>query len=446
VALPVEPPYTCTKDECDEGAEMDALHVYAQELMRSPDERWPDLLLLLGDQVYVDEGSPEVRAFIRSRRAVSEPPGEEVVDFEEYTRLYRESWSEPYVRWLLSTVPSAMIIDDHDISDDWNISRSWKQEMDRKQWWPGRIEAGFMTYWIYQHLGNLSPEALSEDETYAKVKEAPDDAGTTLREYARRAYADRKGIRWSYRRDLGGTRVIVMDSRGGRVLEEGRRSIVDQEESDWVSAQVEGEFDHLLIATSDPFLLSHALHHLEAWSEAICDGAWGRLAARLCEKLRRAEDFDHWAAFGQSFRRLSRLLFEVGSSQRHKPPASILVLSGDVHHAYLAEVGFPRGSGVRSHVYQAVCSPYRNPLDARERRVIRLLFRRGASKATKALARAARVAAPSIGWRVLDGPYFDNQIASLMLEGRSARIKLETTRPGDAEENTLETSFERRLA
>jgi hypothetical protein len=73
---------------------------------------------------YVDAGSPETREFIRSRRDVSEPPGEEVSDFEEYTRLYRESWSEPYVRWLFSTVPTGMVIDDHDISDDWNISRS----------------------------------------------------------------------------------------------------------------------------------------------------------------------------------------------------------------------------------------------------------------------------------------------------------------------------------
>ena len=132
--------------------------MYAHELMRDPDNRWPDLLLMLGDQVYVDEGSPETREFIRSRRDVSEPPGEEVLDFEEYTRLYHESWREPYVRWLFSTVPSAMVIDDHDISDDWNISRSWKEEMDRKPWWHQRVEAGYMTYWIYQHLGNLSPE------------------------------------------------------------------------------------------------------------------------------------------------------------------------------------------------------------------------------------------------------------------------------------------------
>ena len=33
-------------------------------------------------------------------------PGEQIADFEEYTRLYRESWSEPDIRWLLSTVPT----------------------------------------------------------------------------------------------------------------------------------------------------------------------------------------------------------------------------------------------------------------------------------------------------------------------------------------------------
>jgi hypothetical protein len=446
VALPMEPPYVCSKDEHEQGAEVDALHVYAHELIRQPDARWPNLLLLLGDQVYVDEGSPETRRFIRSRRDVSQEPGEEVVDFEEYTRLYHESWGEPYVRWLLSTVPSAMVIDDHDISDDWNISRSWKEEMDRRPWWGQRVEAGFMTYWIYQHLGNLSPRALSEDETYARVRESRENAGPVLRDYASRAYRDREGVRWSYRRDLCNTRLIVMDSRGGRVLEEGRRSIYDEEERQWVWEQAEGEFDHLLIATSDPFLLSHGLHHLEAWSEAVCDGAWGRAVARLGEKLRRAEDLDHWAAFGRSFGRVSNLLREVGSPKRHRPPASIVVLSGDVHHAYLTEVGFPRGSEVRSRVYQAVCSPYRNPLGDRERRGIRILWRRETAAITRALARAAGVPRPDLDWRLLEGPYFDNQVASLTLEGRSARIALEKTKPGDAEEHSLETSFERRLA
>jgi len=109
-------------------------------------------------------------------------------------------------------------------------------------------------------------------------------------------------------------------------------------------------------------------------------------------------------------------------------------------------VGFPRGSGVTSRVYQAVCSPFRNPLDERERRVIRIMFRRTTAAATRALARAAGVPDPEIGGRFPEGPYFDNQVASLTLDGRSARIKLEKTAPGDAEEHSLETSFERRLA
>jgi hypothetical protein len=55
-------------------------------------------------------------------------------------------------------------------------------------------------------------------------------------------------------------------------------------------------------------------------------------------ELRRAVDFDHGAAFGISFRRLTRLLREVAAGEKGAAPATIVVLSGDVHHAYLAEM------------------------------------------------------------------------------------------------------------
>ena len=42
--------------------------------------------------------------------------------------------------------------------------------MDRKPWWHRRVRAGFMAYWIYQHLGNLSPSELSEDGTLARSR------------------------------------------------------------------------------------------------------------------------------------------------------------------------------------------------------------------------------------------------------------------------------------
>ena len=79
-------------------------------------------MLFLGDQVYADETSDAMREFIASRRDIDEPPGEELKDFEEYAHLYQLAWTDPANRWLLSTLPSAMIFDDHDIRDDWNTS------------------------------------------------------------------------------------------------------------------------------------------------------------------------------------------------------------------------------------------------------------------------------------------------------------------------------------
>ena len=70
-----------------------------------PRERWPDALLMLGDQVYADEVSPATLSFIEARRDTSEPPGERVLDFEEYTQLYKESWSDPMMRWMSRRCP-----------------------------------------------------------------------------------------------------------------------------------------------------------------------------------------------------------------------------------------------------------------------------------------------------------------------------------------------------
>jgi hypothetical protein len=445
VALPHEEPYTETKDSHEDGKEFDALRVLAREMIRGEHSEWPEFLFLLGDQVYVDEGSPRTREKIRRRRGTDTPPGDEVVDYEEYSWLYEESWSDPLIRWLLSTVSVSMQWDDHDMSDDWNISGSWLAEMRRKSWWHGRATAGVMSYWVYQHLGNLSPRALDEDELYGRVR-GNVHATAELREFAAGAHMTASGTRWSFCRDLGDTRVIFMDSRAGRVLDEGERAIVDREEWDWIAEHASGDFDHLLIATTVPWLLSPGFHHLEAWSERVCDGAWGGLAARAVEKLRRAVDFDHWASFDNSFQGLRKLLEEVGSGKHGRPPASIVVLSGDVHHAYLAETAFRRGAGIESAIYQAVCSPYRNPLELNERRVIRIGFSRPFSATMRALAAAAGTAHPGLRWRLAEGPYFDNQVATLRLDGREAWMKLDKTIPGDDEERHLDCVFEHRIA
>ncbi|HEY2480381.1 MAG TPA: alkaline phosphatase D family protein [Solirubrobacterales bacterium] len=445
VAVPHEEPWTKSKDEDERGHEVDALWVLAQEVSRD-DARPPDALFLLGDQVYVDEGSPETRKKVEARRGPRAAPGEEVTDFEEYTWLYRESWSEPLIHWLFSVVSTSMLWDDHDMSDDWNISASWLREMRERPWWHRRATGCLVSYWIYQHLGNLSPRALDEDPTYREVR-GNQHAEEVLFPWAERIHSTGSGARWSFCRDIGGTRAIFVDSRAGRVLDEGGRRMVDEEEWDWIVAQTEGDFDHLLIATTVPWLLSPGLDRLEAWNERVCDGAWGGYAARTAEKLRRAVDFDHWASFGHSFRALRDLLGEVAAGRRGGNPGSIVVLAGDVHHAYLCEVGWPPGEAdKRAPIYQAVCSPYRNPLSGKERRVIRAGFGTAFTRVAAALATAAGAPDPGIRWRLLDGPCFDNQVATLHLDGRRASMHLDKTVPGDRDEHSLAESFARQLA
>jgi len=446
VAAPHEPPYSLRKDQDERGREIDSLHTLAERMLDEPRERWPDVLLMIGDQVYADEVSPATRAFIESRRDASGEPGCVVVDYEEYTQLYRESWTDDKIRWLLSSLSSMMIFDDHDVHDDWNSSQAWLEKARTKEWWRDHIVAALASYWVYQHIGNLSPEGHADDELLRKVKEA-DDGWPILAEFARAADEEPSGSHWSYCRDLGDTRVVVIDSRAGRILEEGNRSMLDEREWQWVEEHFTGDFDHLLVATSLPWLLGEGMHYLEAWSEAVAGGAWGPAFVPLAERLRLAVDLEHWPAFQKSFKRLAELLRSVGAGERGRAPASIVVLSGDVHHAYLAEVAFRRGSGVRSHVFQAVCSPYRNPLEARERRVIRLGVSRPFALVTRALAASAGVDDPDVRWRLVgDGPWFDNQLATLRIDGREIAMRLEKAVPVDEESARLEQVLSRKLA
>ncbi|MFD6279010.1 alkaline phosphatase D family protein [Streptomyces sp. NPDC060209] len=425
----------------------DALDTLAVRLAADPEAVRPDVLLLLGDQVYADETSPATQRRIAARRDLNEAPGAEVADYEEYTHLYDESWRDPDVRWLLSTVPSCMIFDDHDVIDDWNTSAAWVQDMRRTPWWHERIVSGLMSYWVYQHLGNLSPDALEADPVYAAVRAAPD--GTeTLRGHAAAADADPTRTRWSYRRTFGRVRLLMVDTRAARTLEEQQRSMLRDEEARWLRDEVltdPGAYDHLLIGTSLPWLLPPLIHDAETWNAALCRGGRGERWARLGEKVRRAGDLEHWAAFPESFRWLSELLREAGRAPG--APATVCVLSGDVHHAYIAEPQWPDPApedAAAAHVLQLTCSPVHNSIPA----YIRTGFRFGWSRAGRWLGRAlalhGRTGRPPMRWRKTGGPWFGNQLMTLTLHGRKAALTLvqARARPTGAQ---LETVLERTL-
>ncbi|QXJ22820.1 alkaline phosphatase family protein [Actinomadura graeca] len=406
-----------------EGFGHDALAAFAHRLRSGAAEVWPDILLMVGDQVYADELSEEMRAFIRGRRDAGEPPVDEAADFEDYTQLYKLAWRDPAVRWLLSTVPTFTIFDDHDIRDDWNTSYAWRREMWSQPWWRARITGGIGSYWIYQHLGNMSPQDRADDPVHKAVRAASGDVGPILDEFAEKADKEPASTRWSYAHDWGGTRLIVVDSRCSRLLTADRRGMLDDEEFRWLDGRCQGGMDHLLIASSLPYLLPRAIHHAEAWNEAVAGGAWGKRGAALGEKVRQAADLEHWAAFERSFREVADDVIAVGRGDRGPAPASISFLSGDIHYSYLSRVTAP---DTQSKITQIVCSPLRNPLIGAFRFANRIACSRFTAGPFRALARLSKVPAPPLRWRMTDGPWFDNAIATVELSGRECTVLWES--------------------
>jgi hypothetical protein len=412
----------------------DALDAYARRMMAEPgDDLRPDLVVLLGDQVYADETSATIKRFLRRRRADGHPgPADQVVTFEEYTKLYLESWRDPEIRWLLATVPSVMIFDDHEMIDDWNTSAPWRADMAREPWWSERIAGGLASYWIYQHLGNLSPDELDADPLYQKVL-AAEDATETLRDFG--LAVDRADVRyqWSYALDLGRTRLVMLDNRCNRVLTPGRREMLPATEWDWFLDQAHGDYDHLVVGSSLPWLMPPGIHHLEAWNERTADSARPRVAA-AAERVRRSFDLEHWAAFGRSFDALGELFRRlaegepggrVGAGEVYAAPASISVLSGDVHHSYVARAEYT--PALRTPVMQLTCSPVHNEVPVFLRPLMRFSWSRAAAKGVRGLAKAAGVRKPAWSWKRLAGPYFGNAISTLRLSGATATVRVEGT-------------------
>lgn len=418
--------HALTDDAASPPGRVDALREYAMRAASGTPEL-PELLLLLGDQVYAEKGAPQTRALIRARRDVRQPPGNDVADFEEFTYLYREAWTEPWVRWLLSTVPVAMIFDDHDIVDNWNVSRDWLERMRAQPWWTPRVIGGLMAYWVYQHIGNLPPAQRSADPMWGEAA-AGGDVTDRLRAFVEPFDAGTygaPGAQWSFARDLGPLRLVVVDSRSGRSLADDRREMLDDGEWDWLTEQIRGSAgrQHLVVATSLPFALPHAIHDLETFVTALGAGRWGSAVRRLAEPLRQLAQANHWATFPASFQRLAAELDALVAGAHGPPPATVSILSGDVHHSYMARLAL--ASAPAHPVWQVTCSPLCYDLEGAIVGGFRSAMTPLGGRISRWLARRAGVRPPPLEWTVTTGPWFENMVASLAFDETGAVARLE---------------------
>ena len=240
---------------------------------------------------------------------------------------------------------------------------------------------------------------------------------------ARRVDRHPEVYRWSYRRDLGDCRLVVVDSRAARVLEPDRRSMLDPDEMAWLDEQLTGDVEHLFIGTSLPFLLPPGLHDFEAIDEVLAEGAHGRLVATGC----RAGPPEHRPrALGGLQRGLRRgLRHRHGRRAGHRgaAPSTIVFLSGDVHNSYVAEVTDAAG-GTAPGRASSRPSARRSATRCPRIRVMMSAFARESRAADATSSRPARkrVPDPAYPWLVTDGPWFDNCLAEATIQGPDLAI------------------------
>ena len=134
----------------------------------------------------------------------------------------------------------------------------------------------------------------------------------------------------------------------------------------------------------------------------------------------------------------------MGRGVGGQPPATVTILSGDVHTTYVAEVNLGDDAG-SSRVFQIVCSPFRNPLTEHQRRVVKATGSRRTAAVFSFLARLAGVPRLTASWRYLSERSFDNSIGELSLDHAAAEVTIYAAMPDEATGGWLDPLYTHRL-
>lgn len=161
------------------------------------------------------------------------------------TRINRIQWSYdvlPQVRRMLANIPTYMMFDDHEVTDDWNLTPKWVKETRANALGRAIIRNGLAAFVLFQAWGN-DPLAYREDtigrsvlkqisklfESATPEQPGPDpDAALALEEHfdLRPPTDPGKRLLWHFRYDGPGYEILALDSRTWRGMEpEGNETI-----------------------------------------------------------------------------------------------------------------------------------------------------------------------------------------------------------------------------
>lgn len=246
----------------------------------------------------------------------------------------------PAVRRALAHMPTYMIFDDHDVTDDWNLTRGWEEAAYNHSFSKQIIGNALIGYCLCQGWGN-APEKFTD--FLKEVQPAFSSQG-----YTDHADLIDKMLRWDeWHFSLNTSpKIVVLDTRTQRWRSEsnaGKPSGL----MDWESLSA---LQQELINEPDIIMVSPAPIYGVKLIETI-----QRIFTALGKPL--AVDAENWMAHSGTANVMLNIF------RHYKTPPNFIILSGDVHYSFVYEIThrFRRNS---SKILQVTCSGIKNEFPA----------------------------------------------------------------------------------
>ncbi|NMH61442.1 alkaline phosphatase family protein [Alteromonas ponticola] len=240
------------------------------------------------------------------------------------------------VRRVMAHLPTMMIFDDHDVTDDWNLTRGWEEEVYNHPFSNRMVGNALMAYWLCQGWGN-APENFDDIETFAKQV----FTGNQLHQHDAFITLLHEHEHWHFSLDTQPP-LYVMDTRTRRWRSESSK----QKPSGLMDWEALCEFQQAIIGKPSVIVVSAAPIYGVKIIETI-----QKIFTFFGKAL--TVDAENWMAH----RGTANVILNVF---RHlKTPPKFIILSGDVHYSFVYDVRlrFRRNS---PHITQFTCSGLKN--------------------------------------------------------------------------------------
>jgi hypothetical protein len=257
-----------------------------------------------------------------------------------------------------------MIFDDHDITDDWNLSTEWKSTVQNAPLGKHIVANGLCAYWLFQGWGN-EPDAYDEDfkekmTSYFKVLKK----GSTHRHF----YEEWLELLWNFQawQFVAPThpKAVFLDTRTmrdydtdpkpikfGHIIKEneGCPQLLNQTGWSLITAKLRTsgwKKNHpLIVVSATPVygmgLIESFLHDFVYPFQVI--GV----------NVKTSFDFEAWKYNGKGF---TEFLTQTANWE----PAPLIILSGDVHYASAVKSTVTFANKQELPIYQFTSSPFKN--------------------------------------------------------------------------------------